>query len=184
MGEAYPGGRSCLEQAFRLRKIPETSINILIASITESTLKQYNQGFKLWWDFCSRSNIAPFSGDINIVLQFLSEMFSNGASYGTVNSVRSALSLLLSPTIGNDFRIKRFLKGVQNLRPITPKYNATWNPGIVLRYLEQLMPNHTLSLQVLTYKLITLLALVSAHRVQTLASIRIHNILVYEADDG
>nr|CAH7768327.1 unnamed protein product [Callosobruchus chinensis] len=112
---------------------------------------------------------ASVHGDIDWWYKnFLSEMFSNRASYGTVNSVRSALSLLLSPTIGNDFRIKRFLKGVQNWRPITPKYNATWNPAVVLRYLEQLMPNHTLSLQVLTYKLVTLLALVSAHRLRLL----------------
>ena len=48
----------------------------------------------------------------------------------------------------------------------------------VLNYLEALYPNDTLALEDLTRKLVTLLALASGQRQQTLAAIRISNIKV------
>ncbi|KAJ8909247.1 hypothetical protein NQ315_005083 [Exocentrus adspersus] len=74
------------------------------------------------------------------------------------------------------------LVGVANLRPALPKYDGVWDPSIVLGYLGSLYPNETISLDLLTYKLVTLLALVTAHRAQTLALIEVENIV--KVDDG
>lgn len=52
----------------------------------------------------------------------------------------------------------------------------TWNPDQVINFLKQLPPNQELPLEMLTYKLVTLLALASAQRVQTLSLIRVCNI--------
>lgn len=60
------------------------------------------------------------------------------------------------------------------MRPTKPRY--TWDVSIVLRYLEGLHPLETLSFRQLTEKTVTLLALGTAHRAQTLASILITNI--------
>ncbi|CAH0549561.1 unnamed protein product [Brassicogethes aeneus] len=179
---SFPGGRDCLRQAFEIKGFQNTTIDIMIASITTSTLKQYNHSFKRWWKYCISNNKNMFRSSVPIVLDFLTLIFQEGASFGTLNSTRSALSLLLSPDIGSDYRIKRFMKGVQNSRPPRPRYNFTWNPSIVLDYLKTLYPNNTLSLKDLTLKLVTLMALISAHRVQTLSLILLDNIR--ESIDG
>lgn len=68
------------------------------------------------------------------------------------------------------------MKGVFRSRPPKPKYDFTWDTNIVLNYISNLYPNETLSLEILSKKLIALLALVTAHRVQTLSQIQLKNI--------
>ena len=62
--------------------------------------------------------------------------------------------------------------------PTAPKYSATWDVGLVLRNLESWGPTESLNLQRLTFKLVMLLALGSAFRVQSLFSIKLENINV------
>lgn len=110
------------------------------------------------------------------MLSLLTELFNNGAQFGTLNCCRSALSLIAGRQIGDDDLIKRFFKGVYRLRPTLPKYGVTWDTSIVLDYLGNWYPNSTLSLEDLSKKLISLLALVTAHRMQTLSKINVFNI--------
>lgn len=80
------------------------------------------------------------------VLQFLQHLMDLGNhKYGTFNSHRSALSLLLKEGTGQDYRIKRFLKGVSNLRPFAPKYDFIWDT----EPLEGLFPHENLSIKFL-----------------------------------
>lgn len=81
----------------------------------------------------------------------------------------------MGPNLGISADIKRFFKGVYNLRPSAPKYATTWDPDIVISFLEN-WKNETISLRQITLKLTTLLALITGHRVQTLAAIEINNI--------
>lgn len=113
-----------------------------------------------------------------MVISFLTSKFEEGLSYSSLNTTRSAISLILGPHIGTDDRVTRFFKGIFKLRPKKPKYEEVWDPSIVLDYLSNLFPNETLSLQMLTKKLVTILALVAAHRIQTLSLIHIDNIVI------
>lgn len=63
------------------------------------------------------------------------------------------------------------------MRPSNPRDEAVWDPAIVLPYLGSLYPNEVITTELLTYKVVTLLALVTAHRVQTLSLIDINNIV-------
>ncbi|KAJ0169654.1 hypothetical protein K1T71_014839 [Dendrolimus kikuchii] len=56
------------------------------------------------------------------------------------------------------------------------RYQETWDPGIVLRHITSLPCNSTLTLEALTKKLVTTLALATAQRVQTLSSIKLEDI--------
>lgn len=103
-------------------------------------------------------------------------VFNKGASYQTLNCHRSALSLIIGSHIGNDDRIKRWFKGVFKMRPFGPKYSSTWDPAMVLSYLQKFYPLEDLDLEKLTKKTIMLLALTTGQRVQTLGSIRYNNI--------
>ncbi|EFN82661.1 hypothetical protein EAI_00066, partial [Harpegnathos saltator] len=96
--------------------------------------------------------------------------------YATLNTYRSAISLISNNKIGGNELICRFLKGVFNRKPQTPKYSHIWDVTRVLEYLEKLNPLEKLSFIQLTEKTVALLALCTAHRAQTLASIKITNI--------
>lgn len=148
----------------------------MLASLSNNSVKQYDVCLKKWWSFCQLKMIDIFSASIPIVIDFLTELFNNGSQYGTLNSCRSALSLLLGPNITKDDRIQRFFKGVFRLRPPLPKYNFTWDTNYVLDHLNTWYPNDILSLDQISRKTITLIALTSAHRVQTLSKINITNI--------
>lgn len=120
-----------------------------------------------------------YTASIPNVIYFLTKEFDEGASYGTLNSCRSALSLVLGSRVGSDDRVTRLFKGFYRLRPTLPKYDITWSPTIVLDYLSNLYPNNEIHIEHLTKKVATLLALVTAHRVQTLSLIKINNIEIY-----
>lgn len=124
----------------------------------------------------------PLSDSVPMVITFLTSKFEQGLSYSSLNTMRSAISLILGSHLGTDERVARFFRGIYKLRPKKPKYDIIWDPNIVLRYLSNLSPNQDLSLELLTKKLVTLLALVTAHRIQTLSLISIENITINEAN--
>lgn len=149
----------------------------MLSSLSDSTYKQYDVCIKSWLKYCNKHGYDYSSVSVPVVIHFLTTIFDKGAKYGTINSYKSALSLL-SSNVANDDRIKRFMKGVYRLRPSNPKYNLTWDPTTVLNYLAQKWPNTDLDLETLSKKTITLLALVTAHRVQTFSLIKLGNIQV------
>lgn len=144
-------------------------------------MKQYTTTYRLWWNFCLEKNISvfgPANRDIMTFLQYTSEKYNY--KYGAINSNRSALNLILINDIGSDPLIKRFMKGMARLRPAQPKYGSTWDPEVLLSYIEQLPED--LDLNLLSHKLITLLTLVTGERLQTLSLIRLTNILENEQE--
>ena len=147
-----------------------------MSSIQESTLRQYNKPIELWWNFCRDEKESSFNITANKITQFFTRSDLLKLSYSTLNIYRSALSLLSMNDIGNDPGLQRFFKGLSNQKPQNPKYETIWNPEIVINYLGKLHPNSSITLEQLTKKLVTLLALGTAQRVQTLFLISIDNI--------
>lgn len=150
---------------------------MMLASIKETSFKQYNSVWKKWWNFCQYQKFNVFYDCVPNVLDFLSFLLDKGASYGSLNAARSAISMLLGSHVGENSEIRRFLKGCSNIKPSTRKYEFTWDPKLVLDYLSSLPINKNCSLRLLTIKLISLLALVTAQRRQTLHLIDIRNII-------
>lgn len=126
--------------------------------------------------------IDPYNGEESLIIQFLTECFENGSSYGSLNSARSAISLISLKNISDSKIINRFLKGIYRLRPSKPKYDKTWDIGPVLKEISMWYPLENLDLRKLTNKLVILLALGTAQRVQTLALIKLSNII--EVNNG
>lgn len=150
-----------------------------MASLSESSLKQYNNSLKKWWMFCKDKNLLLHEAQISDIIQFLTQEFDSGASYGSLNNMRSAISLILGPDVGHNALLKRFFKGVSILRSPRPKYESTWDPKIVLDYFRN-WRNVDLSLELLGKKLVTLLALVTGQRIQTLSLIDVKNVAFKE----
>ena len=113
------------------------------------------------------------------MLDFLAHLFDKGLSYSAINTARSAISQVSitsgTGTIGCDPLVVKFMKGVYNLRPPAPRYQDTWDVGVVLEELKRLSPTEQLTLKDLTLKLVMLLALVLAARVQTLHILDLDN---------
>lgn len=107
-------------------------------------------------------------------------MVDTGKSYSVINSYRSALNLILSPNEQDRKCINRFLKGVGNTIPPQPRYPFIWDPDSVLSLLKTWYPLNSLNLEHLTYKLVFLMAISSASRVQTLSKIKIKDILKHD----
>lgn len=175
MRQPYSNSREIIRRAFATRNLSKGSIDILISSLSSATLRQYNVPLKAWWIFVNKT-YDPFSTTPNIIMEFLLEKYNKGDSYGTLNTARSAISLIVPEDISNNVIIRRFFKGIFKLRPTKPKYTQTWNTDSVLDFISKLSPLETLSLKQLSEKLIILLALVTAHRVQTFSLINLDNI--------
>lgn len=118
----------------------------------------------------------PFVAGEDIILKCLTKKFSEEAAYGSLNSLRSAISLINNGKTSESPLLQRFMKGVFKLRPTKPKYATTWDVGVVLEKLESWSPSDSLDLQELSLKLVMLLALGSAFRVQSLSLIKLKNI--------
>lgn len=149
-----------------------------MASLSKNTLLQYNVTYKLWWQYCSTRNLNPYIGTLQSLILFLTEQFNKGAAYGSLNSHRSALSILLGSDLTTNDQIKRLLKGIYKLKPALPKYSFTWDPQVILNVIENWIPNRELSIEYITKKLVILLALCTAHRVQTFSLIKLDNIRI------
>ena len=142
-----------------------------------TTLRLKNGGF-----FCKEREIEIFSPSTPQVIEFLQIEFDHGQSHSSLNITRSAISLIVETDISNDARMRRFFKGISKLRPSIPKYNYTWNPKIILDYFSEKPENESLNIKDLSYKLITLLALVTGQRIQTLSLIKINNIKISDSE--
>lgn len=179
MEEHSPGCRPFVRAAFS-KKCPEIATDTLLSSVTPSTLKQYAVIYQRWWQFCILKKHDPTSYNINLMTEFLNNELNNAKSFSSINSHKAAFALIFQIPEEHQKFLKRFMKGVFNTIPPSPRYDFTWDPHPVLNFLESLWPLDTLSLQNLTYKLVTLLALITAHRVQTLSKITIPNIKTFE----
>ena len=115
-----------------------------------------------WIHFCSEWSTDPLCADATIVLKFLNSLHEKGLSYSSINSARSALSAFTvlndGSNVGTNSFVTRFMKGIFNLKPPRPRYNAEWDVKVVLNYLRSLDTNKDLSLKWLTLKLCMLLA--------------------------
>jgi integrase len=149
----------------------------MMLSLSKNTLSQYTSSLKKWWQYCQMNAIDDiYDVKINYLIDFLNRCLEDGASYGTLNSHRSAISLISINHISQDDCLKRFFKGVFRIKPSFPRYTVTWDPMIVLDYFSNLYPNETLPIEHIAKKNVILLALATGQRSQTLSLIRLNNV--------
>lgn len=149
----------------------------MLASLSDSTIKQYSRPLRSWWIFCQQQRIPPFCPSVTQALEFLAMSLENVASYSSLNTMRSALSLISQNEIGSHPAIRRFCKGVAALRPPRPRYDYVWDPApVIARSISSIFPHDLYALDVITKKLVLLLALATGHRAQSLVAIRLSQI--------
>lgn len=115
-------------------------------SLADSTMKQYTVAIKQWLVFCDKFQINPYQADENQAVRWLTDRFQAEASYGTINTCRAVLGLLLGEKVSQGATITRFLRGVFWLRPTKPRYEDTWDVTPVLENVATFFPLDSLSL--------------------------------------
>ena len=147
----------------------------------QTSLCQPGAFIKQWIRFCQRQLVNEFQAHVHEILNFLTELFDDGAGYSALNTARSPLSIFVTVkfsahcSVGQHPLVKQFLKGAFSLRPSLPKCNVTWDANILLNLLKSWSPAKFLSLKKLTLKSVTLLTLLTGRRLQTLHLLHVRN---------
>ena len=177
-------GLPSIRRYYQMQGFPEHITDVLVNSWRPATQKQYTVYIKKWAIFCGARKIAPFSPDLNNVLEFLYTLLN--LSYSSLNTARSALSCIVmidKIPVGQHPVVCRFLKGAFQQKPPGHKYYGIWNVNQVLQFLKTFSPNRCLSLKELTCKLAMLLALVTIQRKQTLLQLDISSEYLKKSKD-
>ena len=137
-----------------------SSIKVITASWREGTTAQYQFHLRKWIEFCKEKNCSVLSPDLPVVLDFLSMLHERGLFYSTANTARSMLSSVRQLNINSSLPVgqlpivKRFMKGIYELRPSLPRYTATRDLSTVLNYFRKGASVSVLSLKELTLKIL------------------------------
>lgn len=150
-----------------------------MASWRKGTKHQYQTYLSKWITFCSEREVNFLSAPVFTGIDFLASLFDNGYAYSSINTARSALSSLLQtePPFGQHMLVKRFMKGVFEIKPSLPRYTEIWDVSPVLNFIRG---RTTLSLKELSYQLTFLLLILSGQRCQTVHLLAINNMTMSE----
>ena len=175
---------SYIRETLQVTGLSMDTIDIIVSSWREGTKSQYQSYTKKWFEFCKTNKCHIISPPLPLAMQFLSDMYHAGLSYSSINTARSVLSSLLylensSIPFGQLPIVKRFMKGIFELRPSLPKYSATWDVNLAFEYIRK----HDLvllKLKDLAYRIAFLLCLLSGQRCQTVSKLFLDNMVVNE----
>ena len=170
-------GLSFIRNTFAQQDLSSVITGILMASWRTGTKKQYKTYVERWLAFGRERKINHSSPKIGEALQFLMSLYNQGLTYSTINTARSALSLILNiegpHPFGSHPLVSRFLKGIYETRKPQPKYKTILDVAIELKHLKTREPLEELSLKDLTLKLLLLLLLATGQRGQTIYLLRL-----------
>jgi hypothetical protein len=151
-------GDASKAKGFRMK-----SSSCYLSAPRTNTNAVYQLAWVNWCDWCHRRDADPMYNGVKEVLSFLAGMFKEGKSYNTTNVHRFVLSstLILSPSglkdVGKHPLVAQLMKGIYQGKPPIPKYNATWDPSVVINHFISTAGN-TMPLIQLARKIVTLLA--------------------------
>ena len=161
-----------VRQHLQSQGISSSASDIIMQFWRTSTRVQYSSYIKKWLEFCRKWQINPVLPPVASGLNFLAELYHKGLSYSALNTARSALASVIilkgNQSFGNHPLVSRFLKGTFATRPALPKHKELWDVNTVLEHLKTLHPAETLSLKLLSLKLVMLMAILSGQRCQTI----------------
>jgi len=170
---------ACLRQKFGSRGLSEAAKELLLKSRRSKTSTAYDSHFKKWLGWCSQRNLDPISGPISAVANFLADLHSQGYQTNSLNAYRSAISSVHDRVddmdVGKHPLVARVLKGAFHARPPLPRYTATWNVQVVLDQMLQWGDTKSLSVKLLSFKLVMLMSLARPSRSADLASLCVNN---------
>ena len=161
--------------------LSDEAMKLIYDSWAPGTRKRYESYINRWKHFCAQRNISWDATRVEDCVNFLAGLRASGLGYSAVNTARSALSAVVSledgSKVGTHPLIVRLLKGVFKVAPSKPRYAETWDPNVVLNFIQQSTVGD-LSLQDLSQRTAMLVLLCSGQRTQTLAQLTADNVVL------
>ena len=128
-----------------------------------------------WLGWCTERGRDPISGPISDVVNFLADSHMQG--YQTNFLYRSAISTVHDRVddvdVGKHPLVARVLKGAYHARPSLPRYTTTWDVQVVVDGISKWGDTTSMSLKLLTYKLVMLMALTRPSRSADLTALSV-----------
>ena len=158
----------CIRDRCQSSHLSELATDLILSSWRVKSSKSYNSSFNKWARWCEEWDRNPISGPISDIANFLAELFQEGYQYSSINVYHSSISTTHDRVdaypAGQHPTIIRLMKGIYNKRPPLPRYTHTWDVSKITSYISSLDDNADLSLKVLSFKLVMLLALTRPSR--------------------
>lgn len=179
-----PSGVEDFSRRQEARGLSRESANLITKSWRAGSRMAYNSAWRKWACWCSEKKVDPFQAPVELVVDYLTDLYQKQYAYSTINGARSAISALHAPIdgtpVGQHGLVKRLMAGVFNERTPMPRYTDTWEVKVVLDYIRGLGANKDLSDKDLSHKLAMLLALTTASRASEIQGLD----LAFMTDDG
>ena len=127
------------------------------------TKKTYGSGWLRFRDFCGERGVDPLTASLQFIVKFIRHCQELGLYYHVMKNVSSAISKYhitgdSSLTMGRHPLVSRARTAYWQNNPPLLRYKGTWDMKIVLRFLEDLGENDSLSLKQLSEKTVFLIA--------------------------
>ena len=168
-----------LKQKFGGANLSNKAKELLLASWRSKTLRSYDSHFKKWLGWCTEWSCDPISGPASDVANFLAELHSQGYQTNSLNAYRSAISSVHDKVddvdMGKHLLMARLLQGAFHARPPLPKYIGTWNVQVILGHILLWGDTASVSLKLLTVKLVMVMSLARPSRSADLAALQLDN---------
>ena len=159
-------------------------VNTMIRARRDSSLKLYSTYIEQWKNYCLLQHSHYIFASVTTGLAFLQTLLIKGIGYSALNTARSALSSIITLDNGQPFGqhqdVRLYMKGAFNMRPPKPRYLSTWDPSIVLDFLQTWYPAQDLHIDKLVMKVALLIMLVTGQRPQLLSRLRLDNLRTTE----
>ncbi|XP_068713796.1 uncharacterized protein [Montipora foliosa] len=97
---ASDDGLSLVREHYRTKRISGTAVSLFMQSWRAGTKRKYSCYLKKWAAFCTKREFNSFQPSITEVLDFPSELYSQGFTYCAINNARSALTLYITVNDG------------------------------------------------------------------------------------
>ena len=151
---------------------------LILDSWASGTRKQYKIYFKQWTTSCKTQLVGISSASIKDGTESLLSLYKRDLD--TQQSILQeacyqTYSLKEGIEFGKHPIVTRMLKRIFRTRPALPRYICIYDAEVVTEFLKSLPRWEEITLKWLTLKLVTLLALLSARRCQTLNSLWIEH---------
>jgi hypothetical protein len=152
---------SHIRESLAKQGLPAKVIDRLGSAWKASTIASYESPWSAWQNHCRKEGVSVNDPSVSNFLSFLENTFEKGVAHSTYNtaasSVATAIHLSSGVNLSTNPVVMLFRKALRNEKPPVPKYEDTWDIGILFKYLSSLGINSKLSLSVLTLKVIILL---------------------------
>ena len=114
--------------------VSQRASDLIASSRRSDSISKYESSWRKWICWCDKQKVDPISCNINLVLDFLTDLFQQGYEYSTICSYRSTISVYQPINVipvGKQPKVTSLIIRNFNKRPPQPRYTFIWDTNKV-----------------------------------------------------